>query len=224
MINVIIAEDDFRVASIHEQFLQQIEDVTVLGKAANAKETLNLLEEHENIDLVLLDIYLPDQLGTDILSIIREKHPDVDIIIITAATEVKHFEDSLRNGVFYYLIKPVTLEKFKYVINKYIKKRQLINDRKELTQEIVDQYFSDSIQVKQNVYPKSIDAITLKKVREILNEINTGITAEEMGERLGASRTTARRYLEYLTSINEAVVELEYGLVGRPERKYKKIK
>jgi CitB family two-component system response regulator CitT len=42
-----------------------------------------------------------------------------------------------------------------------------------------------------------------------------------MGEKMGASRTTARRYLEYITSTGEVTAELEYGIVGRPERRYR---
>jgi two-component system, CitB family, response regulator CitT len=227
MINVLIAEDDFRVASIHEQFLQRIEDVNLMGKSSNAKETLDLLNQHQNIDLLLLDVYMPDKMGTEILPIIRNLHPDVDIIMITAATEKKHLEESLRGGVFHYLIKPVTFEKFTETIEKYIEKKELLNSRNEVDQTIVDHYFGGKqIQpVEKKIhYPKGIDPLSLEKVRDIINRLDTGITAEEMGERMGASRTTARRYLEYLASTNEVIAELEYGIVGRPERKYSKQK
>lgn len=86
MIKVVIAEDDFRIAQVQEQFLQKITGVQLVGKALNAKETMELLSENE-VDLLLLDIYLPDELGTDLLSKIREIYPTIDIIMVTAATE-----------------------------------------------------------------------------------------------------------------------------------------
>lgn len=217
--NILIAEDDFRIAAIHEQFLQKMDKVKVIDKAYNAKETLEKLKRHENIDLILLDIYLPDQLGTELLPIIRKEAPQVDIIIITAATEKQHLEESIRNGVFHYLIKPVTYEKIEKTIKNYIERKRLLNSVDKVNQNLVDQYFGDKNGSKSN-YPKGIDSLSLEKVKNILNQIEGGITAEEMGERMGASRTTARRYLEYLVSIHEVTAELEYGIVGRPERKY----
>ncbi|MDR4887156.1 response regulator [Fredinandcohnia sp. QZ13] len=227
MINVLIAEDDFRVASIHEQFLQKIDNVNLIGKSSNAKETLELLKKHDNIDLLLLDVYMPDKMGTEILPIIRNLYPEVDIIMITAATEKKHLEESLRSGVFHYLIKPVTVEKFTETIKKYIEKKELLLSMNEVDQSFADHYFGGKLMqsVEKKIhYPKGIDPLSLEKVREIISQLESGITAEEMGERMGASRTTARRYLEYLTSNNEVTAELEYGIVGRPERKYLKLK
>lgn len=69
--------------------------------------------------------------------------------------------------------------------------------------------------------PKGIDPLTLQKVIDIMKTVEDGISAEEMGEKMGASRTTARRYLEYITSTGEVTAELEYGIVGRPERRYR---
>ena len=220
MIKVVIAEDDFRVASIHEQFLCKIEGVHVVGKALNAKETIELLEQHE-VDLLLLDVYMPDKLGTSLLPEIRGSHPKVDIIMITAATEKEVVEDSVRNGVLDYIIKPVTLERFTNAIDKYKERKNLFTKQKEFDQELVDTLIGNSIATSMaSELPKGIDPLTLKKIQEIMVQLNKGVNAEEVGEYLGASRTTARRYLEYLISVDVVKAELEYGIVGRPERKY----
>jgi two-component system, CitB family, response regulator CitT len=221
MLKVAIAEDDFRVAQIQEQFLQKIKGVKVAGKALNAKETMELLEREE-VDLLLLDVYMPDELGTELLPTIRDRFPHVDIIMITAATEKSMLEKSIRNGVCNYLIKPVTLEKFIEAIEDYKKKRQMLDNHAEVNQSLVDAYFgkTKAKDFNQKNLPSGIDAFTLQKVKEIMESLDTGITIEGMGEKMGASRTTARRYLEYLVSIDECTAELEYGIVGRPERKY----
>lgn len=221
MLKVAIAEDDFRVAQVQEQFLMKIKEVQVVGKALNAKETMEMLEEKE-VDLLLLDVYMPDELGTDILPKIRDRFSHVDIIMITAATEKRMLEKSIRNGVCHYLIKPVTLDKFIETIEDYKKKKQLLDSHVEVNQSLVDTYFGKAKEkeMDQKNLPSGVDAFTLQKVREIMQSLDEGITIEGMGEKMGASRTTARRYLEYLVSINECTAELEYGIVGRPERKY----
>ncbi|OYD07772.1 response regulator [Paludifilum halophilum] len=222
MIHVAIAEDDFRVAAIHEEFLLKVEGVRVAGKARNAEETLELLEQ-QSVDLLLLDIYLPDELGTDLLPKIRTRHPDVDLIMITAGTDKALLQESIRSGVFHYLIKPVTVDRFIETIKNYIRKKQLLEGREKLDQSVVDDYFAKTQPefAEKQALPKGIDPLTLKKVKNILRSTEGGMAAEEIGEQMGASRTTARRYLEYLVSIGEGNAELEYGIVGRPERKYR---
>ncbi len=222
MIKVLIVEDDFRIAQVQEGFLQKIPGVQVVGKALNAEDTINQLKE-KNIDLLLLDIYLPDRLGTDLLPHIRENYPDIDIIMITAATEKSMLETSIRQGVFHYLLKPVTMEKFIETIESYKKKKKLLDNREEVDQSIIDQYFGTSANqesINQKDLPSGVDRLTLQKVKEVLSSLDSGISIEEMGEKMGASRTTARRYLEYLVSVNICIAKHEYGIVGRPERKY----
>lgn len=222
MIRVAIAEDDFRVASIHERFLLKMEGVKVVGKTLTGGETLKLLS-NEHVELLLLDIYMQDQLGTDLLPLIRRDFPHVDVIMITAATEKELVEISLRNGVVDYIIKPVTQERFHLTIENYKKKRNLLENTTEVNQQVIDTIFGHAKPlVKQNIgMPKGIDPLTLQKVIDIMKTVEDGISAEEMGEKMGASRTTARRYLEYITSTGEVTAELEYGIVGRPERRYR---
>jgi len=222
MIKVLIVEDDFRIAQVQEGFLQKIPDVQVVGKALNAEDTINLLKK-QTVDLILLDIYLPDRLGTDLLPHIRENYPEIDIIMITAATEKAMLETSIRQGVFHYLLKPVTMEKFIETIESYKKRKKLLHNREEVDQSIIDQYFGTSVNqlsFNQKDLPSGVDRLTLQKVKEVLHTLDSGISIEEMGEKMGASRTTARRYLEYLVSINICIAKHEYGIVGRPERKY----
>ncbi len=221
MVNVLIAEDDFRVASLHEKFLLKLSDIQIVGKAKNAEETIQFIQNHV-VDLLILDVYLPDELGTDLLPKIRELAPQTDIIIVTASVNKDFLLTAIRYGVFNYLIKPVSLEKFTEIIENYKNKQFLLEAHEELDQAIIDHYFSNqfSVQESQGKLPKGIDQLTLQKVVMIMEEGIRGISAEEVAMKMGASRTTARRYLEYLISIGSCRAELEYGIVGRPERKY----
>lgn len=222
MLKAAIAEDDFRVAEVHEQFLAKVEEVELVGKALNARETMDLLRNN-NVDLLLLDIYMPDELGTELLPAIREKFPEVDIVMITAAKDKTLLEKSVRNGVIHYLIKPITLDQFIETIEEYKNRRQLLKTRNQVDQSLVDHYLGMKGGGKasgKTELPKGIDPLTLTKVNDIITKAKDGLTAEEVGENMGASRTTARRYLEYLISVGDAKAELEYGIVGRPERRY----
>ena len=64
-------------------------------------------------------------------------------------------------------------------------------------------------------------AETLRLVEETLRGAGEDLSAVEMAARLGASRVSARRYLEHLVAANQAQVSLRYGEVGRPERRYR---
>ncbi|WP_099159601.1 response regulator [Virgibacillus ndiopensis] len=222
MINVIIAEDDFRIADIHESFLKKVDGVKVIGKAITGEETVNLVKKKE-ADLLLLDIYLPDFLGTDLIHNVRQVNPDIDIIIVTAAKEKDLLETSLRRGVFSYLIKPVTIERFTEVLNDYKQRKDLLETKEYVDQDTLDKLFTTTRpkRVPDDALPKGIDRITLQNVKQSMETNNVLLwTAEEMGKEIGSSRTTARRYLEYLVSADYAKVKQEYGIIGRPERKY----
>lgn len=227
MINVAIAEDDFRVASIHEQFLEKVDGIRKIDKALNATQALELLAKGET-DLILLDNYMPDECGTSLLPTFRERFPEVDIIMITAATEKRVIEAALNYGVIDYLIKPVTFERFQRAIQNYLDKKAFIQQNESYNQNVIDQFFHSTeltlSEKPKDFLPKGIDQLTLGKVEELLqSNSGNGWTAEQMGQLMGASRTTARRYLEYLISMDKAKAELEYGMVGRPERKYYRI-
>lgn len=225
-IRAVIAEDDFRVADIHEKFLKNFDEIEVVGKAVNAKKTLRILEQ-KSPDLLLLDVYMPDQLGTDLLPDIRKKFPNVDIIMITAATDKEQLEKALHYGVENYLIKPVEMKRFNQVIEEYLKKVHLMKSKQEIDQDFVDLILKKGSSVLESndgqALPKGVDEITLAKVIEVLEGSDIGLSAEQVSVQIGASRTTARRYLEYLISVKKCKAEVVYGVVGRPERRYYKI-
>ncbi|MCY9026918.1 response regulator, partial [Priestia megaterium] len=176
MLRVAIAEDDFRIAQVQERFLLEVDGVEVVGKALNAKETLEMLKE-KKVDLLLLDIYMPDEMGTDLLPKIRAQFPQVDVIVVTAATEKNIVEICLRNGVVNYLIKPVMMESFINAIKQYQEKKELFSRHEEVDQSFIDAYFGH-VRTKPKAdksLPSGIDGITLQKSKDILKSIK-GIT------------------------------------------------
>ncbi|MEW9502226.1 response regulator [Jeotgalibacillus marinus] len=220
MIQVLIAEDDFRVAGIHEQFLAKVQGTNLVGKVTNCAETIAFVKEHA-VDLVLLDNYMPDGMGVDLIEEIHANNEKADIILVSAATEKLYMEKAIRKGVKDIIIKPARLERFVATIKQYKEERATFEEVSEIDQSFLDRYFGFVGERKEKkISHKGIDPLTLEKVKEILNISPDGTSAEKMGELMGASRTTARRYLEYLVSVDYCYAKLFYGIVGRPERHY----
>ncbi|MDD9174625.1 response regulator [Aliivibrio finisterrensis] len=217
-ISIVIVEDDIGIAEIHRRNLEKIDSVEVIGIAAS-KEEATLLFEVLNPDLVLLDIYLPDGNGLDILRELRQKESSPDVILITADRDVNTLQEAMRGGVVDYLLKPVIFSRLEEAINKYLSQKQQFINRVDIDQSMVDAMLHSTTAQSVARLPKGIDGVTLEKVRQLFSH-EKQLTADQAGELIGASRTTARRYLEYLISSGELSADLSYGSVGRPERTY----
>jgi two-component system, CitB family, response regulator len=226
-IEVLIIEDNLKVAKAHQLYVEKVPGFNVSGVVnllADAPQMVEVLEP----DLILLDVYFPDGNGMDFLDQLRTQHSSCDVILITAAKEIKLLHNALRSGVFDYMIKPVFFERFEEALTKYRQHWVNLQELNDMSQDEVDQFFQHSTKPssssrEQNL-PKGIDPLTLNKVVISFNESpQKGINAEEMGQKIGASRTTARKYLEYLISVGYLKIDIEYGTIGRPERRYFKV-
>ncbi|MGH1440563.1 MAG: response regulator [Cellvibrionaceae bacterium] len=225
-IQVIIAEDDAKIAEIQKRFLERIHGFELIGIAHDLSETEDLVDVL-NPDLLLLDIQFPSGTGLDLLRTLRSKNSNIDIILVTASKEAKTLKAALRGGIFDYILKPLTFDRLKETLTNYQKHSEKLKNIMSINQcdvdSIIPKMQNNANKKEEERLPKGIDSLTLKRIRNIFNSPTkkSSKSAEEVGEIIGASRTTARRYLEYLTSINELQAEVNYGTVGRPERKYK---
>ncbi|KAF0995252.1 response regulator [Geobacillus sp. TFV-3] len=226
MIRVLIIEDDRRIAEINRRFVEKVNGYEVVGIATNAEEARELTEVLQP-DVLLLDVYFPDMNGLSFLKWVRERFSNIDIIMITAAREVDALRQALHRGVFDYIIKPIMFDRFVETLNRYKeyydKMQQWVKEKEWIDQEDVDELIGRELTVRdQPVLPKGIHPLTLEKVLAVVKQCPEGITAEEVGRQIGTSRTTARRYLEYLVSIGQVTADIAYGSVGRPERIYRR--
>ncbi|MFC8686124.1 response regulator [Brevibacillus porteri] len=213
-----------RIIDINKRFVSKIEGFEVIATATNGTDAKELLS-CTRPQLVLLDVYLPDMLGTELVWFIRQHYREVDVIMITAAKEMEMVQEALRGGVFDYIVKPLVFERFRERLESY--REHVIRTREavEVDQEVIDQMLTRRLVAPKNrdaLVPKGIDLLTLEKVIEAIRQTgDKGVSAEEIGREIGTSRTTARRYLEYLVLEKKARADLLYGTVGRPERKYR---
>lgn len=220
--NVLIVDDDPKIAEIHRHFTEKVVGFKVVGLADSIADAEKMCELFDP-DLVLLDLYFPEGLGTEVLWQIRARRQATDVILITAAKELEPLQEAMRGGVFDYILKPVMFARFKEALENFREYRLKLQTETNLDQQDVDRLMHPykGSQPGEPVLPKGIDMLTLKKVSDTFNQPHPdGFSAEEVGERIGTSRTTARRYLEYLTVSGKLTAELVYGAVGRPERRY----
>lgn len=220
--SVLIVEDDPKIAEIHRHFTEKIDGFSVCGIADNLEDAEKMSQLLEP-DLVLLDLYFPEGLGTEILWELRARRQATDVILITAAKELEPLQEAMRGGVFDYIIKPVMFPRFQGALERFREHRQQLQSESTLNQQDVDRLLHPykGSNPGEPLYPKGIDPLTLKKIRTVFEQPHPdGFSAEEVGQQIGASRTTARRYLEFLTASGHLSAELIYGAVGRPERKY----
>ncbi|WP_415903289.1 response regulator [Neptuniibacter sp. QD29_5] len=230
-IRVVIAEDDQQIAEIQKRFLERISGFELVGIAHGLEEAEDLVEVLQP-ELLLLDIQFPTGTGLDLLRKLRSGNQGTDVILITAAKEVETLREALRGGVFDYILKPLVFDRLQETLENYQLHLKKLQAMELLAQSDVDTLLPRSSGQNSSVstvtgevrLPKGIDGITLDKVRNVFCTVNTPLNAEEVGEEIGASRTTARRYLEFLVSANELMAEVSYGSVGRPERRYTQIK
>jgi len=220
-LRVLIIEDDERIAELHRRFVEKVNGFEVVGMALNLTEAREMAELLLP-DLLLLDLYLPDGNGMDLLRELRGQGQRVDVVLITAAKEVSSVQQALQAGAFDYLVKPVMFPRFAESLQHFQRQRQQLDGVDQLNQAEIDklrqghagQGASDNSSV-----PKGIDLLTLGKVQQVF-QVDAGLSAEEVASTIGASRSTARRYLEYLITTGELRADIVYGSVGRPERRY----
>lgn len=221
-LSVVIAEDDPNIAEIQSRFIEKIEGFEVVGIGNTIAESEEIIDVFQP-DLVLLDVFFPDGNGVDLLWKIRRQYKNIDVIFITAAKEVGTLQDAIRGGAFDYVLKPMTFSRFQSTLRKFYDHRHRFTEITNLDQTEVDQIIHPAQEsVQHNVrMPKSINPLTLEKVEEEVNKLDSaGVNAEDIGLQIGVSRTTARRYLEFLVSKGTVKPSLVYGSVGRPERLY----
>jgi len=223
---VLVVDDDFAVAALHRGFVEFHGGFAVAGVAHSGAEALRLVDETEP-DLVLLDVYLPDMSGLDVLQQLRAASPgrQVDVIAITAARELETVRSAMAGGVLHYLVKPFTAQVLRERLDDYLRHRAEILRTEaretELDQDQVDRLLAaPRLGNTAATLPKGLSRTTMAAVRDALAEHEGSASAQEIGAQVGVSRVSARRYLEHLVVEGRARVAPRYGVTGRPENRY----
>lgn len=224
-IRVLVVDDEPIAADAHAAYVRRLEGFTVAAVAHDGHGTLRAVKDAAAagapIQLILLDMNLPDLHGLDVSRRLRAAGYGVDIIAITAVRELAIVRGAVAAGIVQYLIKPFTYAAFADKMGNYRQfRRQLDAPTQTASQEEVDLAFASLRAPGETPLPKGLSEDTLEAVAGLLRASTTAVSATETMEALGMSRVTARRYLEFLAETNKARRGSRYGTGGRPESEY----
>lgn len=220
MIRTLVVDDDFRVADLHRLYAERVGGFEVVGLAHTGAEALKLADRLTP-DLVLLDIYLPDMSGLDVLRTLRQGKRPVDVIAITAAQDVATIRAAMQGGSVHYLIKPFAFAAFREKLRSYAEVLVRLGRSTTANQVDVDRLYGLLRSGPDEELPKGLSAATRDLVVGVLRSASEPLSASEVARAAGLSRVTARRYLEHLADGGSVDITMQYGAPGRPEHRYR---
>ncbi|NEA98080.1 response regulator [Streptomyces sp. SID13726] len=218
-IDVLVVDDDFMVARVHRTYVDRLAAFRVVGTAGTGAEAITAVGELRP-DLVLLDLYLPDVFGLDVVSRLRADGHDCDVMVVSAAREADTVRGAVRHGVVDYLLKPFGYEELRARLERYAARRVSLHAAVVRGQADVDRVLAGTAAPPARPLPKGMSVETAELIERTLRDAEGTLSATECAARTGISRVSARRYLEHFHSTGSADVSLRYGAAGRPERRY----
>ena len=223
-IRVLVVDDEPLIAEAHQAYTERVAGFRVAAVAHTAQGAMAALRA-EPVDLVLLDLHLPDKNGLDLCRALRAAGSGTDVLVVTSARDLTVVRAAVSLGVTHYLLKPFTFATFKEKLLSYARYRdQLLSAGDAAAQHEIDRAFAALRGTSQDSLPKGLDPDTLDLVLGTLRTAmgDGGLSAAEVAARIGTSRVTARRYLEHLAETGQAARSLRYGGPGRPEVGYRR--
>jgi response regulator of citrate/malate metabolism len=224
VIETLVVEDDYHVATIHGAYVRRVDGFDVVGHAstlASGRAEIQRLTPA----LVLLDIYLPDGNGLDLLrEALEAADPRPDFLVISAARDMKSVRAAMQLGAVHYLVKPFTFAQLEERLIAYRELSRRLDrighaEEREAEQHEVDALYS--LLRGPAGLPKGQSGPTMAAIHELLQDVSEDLSAAEIASRIGISRSTAQRYLAELARQGKVELRLHYGAAGRPEHRYR---
>ncbi|GHB71375.1 transcriptional regulatory protein [Streptomyces cirratus] len=218
--HVLVVDDDMRVARINAAYVAKVPGFQVSAEVHSAAEALEFLDSHP-VDLILLDHYLPDENGLDLVRRLRQNGHRTDVIMVTAARDLTTVQAAMRLGALQYLVKPFTFTGLRTRLEAYRTLRHALEAGGEAEQAEVDRLFGALAAAESpNDLPKGHSPTTAELVRQVLRTADGPLSTQQIADRAGISRQTAQRYLKLLDRSGRVTLALRYGETGRPEHRY----
>jgi response regulator of citrate/malate metabolism len=223
MINVLIVEDEPLIAEAHRTYLTRLQGFTIAGLAHTARDAMRMASEAEApVDLVLLDLGLPDASGIALASALSGLRPAPDIIAITSERDLEMVRAAVAHGALAYLLKPFTFAAFRDRLERYRRYREALPAGTDAaSQAEVDRALGElRVSTDRSAAPKGAAPGTTDEIARAVRDRADGLTADEAAKLVGVSRVTAWRYLERLADDGTITRVTEYGKTGRPSTRY----
>lgn len=247
---VLVIEDERLTADTYVEYLARTGGFEVVHVSPSARDALGFLAEQMRhggsfgVDVVLLDMNLPDGHGLDVLRQMRSAGFTGGVLALTASAELPTIRRAVALGVVQYLVKPFGYPQFAERVRAFRELAAELSGTGTATgQDVVDRAFPRSRPGGPPELPKGLTEQTLDAVVGLLRDAasqgrpgqapdagpGTGtagaqagaLSAGEVGTAVGASRVTARRYLEHLYRVGMVERSPRYGTPGRPENEYR---
>lgn len=220
MIRVLVVEDDPIAAAAHASYVERVPGFTVAGCAATGAEAIRRLAQG-SVDLVLLDMNLPDVHGLDVCRAMRAAGDRADVIAVTSARELAVVRAAVSTGIVQYVLKPFAFPTLRDRLERYADYRAEMLGRTTVTgQQEIDRLLT-TLRAQEDRLPKGMSPDLLESAIAALRDDGGPVSATELAGQLGVSRVTARRYLEYLTDSRLTTRSSRHGGTGRPELEYR---
>ena len=225
MINVLIVDDDAMVAELNRLYVGRVSGFRCSGTASTLSKAREMINDKDlEIDLVLLDVYMQQDNGLELLPALRADARNIDVIMITSAADRCTVQTALHYGVVDYLIKPFQFPRFEEALLSWRKKRDLKNAKSSYAQADVDSLLRSGVQQQESArrLPKGLTPQTLRLVCQWIDAWQErDFSTNELAAALQISRVSCRKYLIWLEQLHILYTTNHYGITGRPEYRYR---
>lgn len=219
---VLVVEDEAVAAEAHATYVGRLPAFRLAGTARSVREASRFLTADPDVDLLLLDMNLPDGHGLTLLRHLRAAGTLCDVIAVTSARDLDVVRQAVTQGVMSYLLKPFTYAAFRSKLEQYAAYRERLADQHSgLAQAEVDALLGLLRPMDAAELPKGLSLGTLTLISGCVQQAPHPLSASEVAQLAGTSRVTARRYLEHLVDVRLAERDTRYGGSGRPEVEYR---
>lgn len=224
MINVLIVEDDPMVAEVARSYLHDVPGFQLVAIANGVEQAKKTLSKHPEVKLVLLDVYMLGENGLELLPYLRKNKIEVDVILMTAASDKDSIHQALRYGAIDYILKPYQFDRFKESLLAYQNQHSFWNEGESANQSQIDQAFfkKQSSQTAKQTLPKGLTRETLQDVWNAIQHVNqSSFSTEDVVLHTNISRVSVKKYLTFLLELEVLKIQPTYGSIGRPIHIYK---
>ena len=222
MYNTIIVEDDPMVRDLNRKYIENHDSMNVCGTFENGLQALEFLESGPSIDLIILDVYMPNMNGEEFLRELRRREYDCSVIMVTAANNPEFFNRISCYGITDYLVKPFELSRMQRALDRFLKIREITSGGNKISQKDLDAFYATSGFHADTCLEKGLQLHTLERIENLLKKSsNISVSVDTIAGEVGLSKVTVRKYLNYLVEVGLVKSDIDYSTGGRPSFNYR---
>jgi DNA-binding NarL/FixJ family response regulator len=188
-LKICIAEDNYFLVKTIKEKLSFFDNISIKFHANNGAELLGKLEGNSNVDVILMDIQMPEMDGIKATEIVKNKYPQIKVIMLTVVDDDSYVFDAIKAGANGYLLKEVNAE------NLYKSIEEVMNGGAPMTPSIA----LKTLNLLRNPIIETTEKEEIKlskRETEILIQLSKGLNYQEIAENLIISPSTVRKHIE----------------------------